>query len=100
MELQPLADRVVVLPIDDPLEQQTEAGLYLPDSASGERYHKGKVVAVGSGILTPEGLRVPTESKVGDLVLYGTNRGTDVTLDRVKYLILRETDILAIHHKK
>jgi chaperonin GroES len=88
----PLADRVVVRPLEE--TEQMRGGLYIPDTAK-EKPQQGEIVAVGPGRFD-EGKRVPMEVKVGDKVLYGKYSGTEVTLDNEQYLILRETDVLAI----
>lgn len=88
----PLADRVVVKPLEE--AEQMRGGLYIPDTAK-EKPQQGSVVAVGPGRYEKD-KRVPMDVKVGDKVLYGKYSGTDVTLDGEEYLILRESDILAI----
>jgi chaperonin GroES len=93
LKVKPLADRVVVKPLED--AEQMRGGLYIPDTAK-EKPQQGEVVAVGPGKLTEEGKRVDPELKVGDKVLYGKYSGTEVTLDDAQYLILRESDVLAI----
>jgi chaperonin GroES len=92
-KIQPLADRVVVKALED--SEQMRGGLYIPDTAK-EKPSQGEVVAAGPGKLSDEGTRVALDVKVGDRVLYGKYSGTDVTLDGEEYLILRESDILAI----
>ena len=92
-KIQPLADRVVVQALDE--TEQMRGGLYIPDTAK-EKPSQGEVVAVGPGKLSDEGTRVALDVKVGDKVLYGKYSGTDVTLDGEEYLILRESDILAV----
>ena len=92
-KIQPLADRVVVEALDE--AEQMRGGLYIPDTAK-EKPSQGTVVAVGPGKISDEGVRVEMDVKVGDKVLYGKYSGTDVTLDGNEYLILRESDILAI----
>jgi chaperonin GroES len=92
-KVKPLADRVVVKPLED--TEQMRGGLYIPDTAK-EKPSQGEVVAVGPGKISDEGTRLDMDVKVGDRVLYGKYSGTDVTLDGVEYLILRESDILAI----
>jgi chaperonin GroES len=92
-KVKPLADRVVVQPLDE--AEQMRGGLYIPDTAK-EKPSQGKVIAVGPGKLSDEGTRLEMDVKVGDKVLYGKYSGTDVTLDGEEYLILRESDILAI----
>ena len=93
VNVQPLADRVVVKPLED--AEQKRGGLYIPDTAK-EKPSQGEVVAVGPGKLSDEGTRLEMDVSVGNKVLYGKYSGTDVTLDGQEYLILRESDILAI----
>jgi len=92
-KIQPLADRVVVKAIEE--SEQMRGGLYIPDTAK-EKPSQGEIVAVGPGKLSDEGTRVELDVSVGDTVLYGKYAGTDVTLDGEEYLILRESDVLAI----
>jgi chaperonin GroES len=92
VKVDPLADRVVVRPLEE--TEQMRGGLYIPDTAK-EKPQQGEIVAVGPGRFD-EGKRVPMEVKVGDKVLYGTYSGTEVTLDNAQYLILRESDVLAV----
>ena len=91
--IQPLADRVVVKALEE--AEQMRGGLYIPDTAK-EKPSQGEVVAVGPGKLSEEGTRLDMDVKVGDKVLYGKYSGTDVTVDGEDFLILRESDILAI----
>ena len=84
----PLADRVVIEPKE--AETKTAAGLYIPDTAK-EKPQQGTVVAAGPGKKDEE-----MEVKVGDVVLYGKYSGTEVTVDDKKYLIMKQSDILAI----
>jgi len=93
VKVKPLADRVVVKPLDE--SEQMRGGLYIPDTAK-EKPSQGEIVAVGPGKLSDEGERLALDVSVGDRVLYGKYSGTDVTLDGEEYLILRESDILAI----
>jgi len=88
MTVKPLSDRVLIQP--NPAEEKTAGGLIIPDTAK-EKPLAGKVVAVGPG--TSE---VKMEVKAGDQVLYGKYAGTELTVDGVEYLIMRQTDILAI----
>jgi len=92
VKLKPLADRVLVKPIDE--EEVTKGGIILPDTAK-EKPQRGKVVAVGPGRLDDEGKRVPIEVKTGDKVLYDKYAGTEVKLGDEEYLILRESNIVA-----
>jgi chaperonin GroES len=91
--IQPLADRVVVKATDE--AEQMRGGLYIPDTAK-EKPSQGNVVAVGPGKLSEEGKRLAPDVKVGDKVLYGKYSGTEITLDGEEFLILRESDVLAI----
>lgn len=88
MNVKPLSDRVLVLP--DPAEEKTAGGLYIPDTAK-EKPLAGKVVAVGPG--TAE---VKMEVAVGDTVLYGKYAGTEIHIDGEDYLIMKQSDIMAI----
>ena len=92
-KIQPLADRVVVKALEE--AEQMRGGLYIPDTAK-EKPQEGEIVAVGPGKLSDEGNRIPMDVASGDRVLYGKYSGTEVTVDGDEYLILRESDILAI----
>ena len=92
-KIQPLADRVVLRALEE--AEQMRGGLYIPDTAK-EKPQEGEVVAVGPGKLDEDGDRTPMEVKAGDRVLYGKYSGTEVTVDDDEFLILRESDILAI----
>ena len=88
----PLADRVVVKALED--TEQMRGGLFIPDTAK-EKPQQGEIIAVGPGRFEKD-VRVPMELKVGDKVLYGKYSGTEVTIDTQQYLILRESDVLAV----
>ena len=92
-KVQPLADRIVVKPLED--TEQMRGGLYIPDTAK-EKPQQGEVIAVGPGKMTDDGKRIPAELNVGDRILYGKYSGTEVTVAEEQYLILREADVLAI----
>jgi len=92
VKFSPLADRVVVKPIER--EETTRSGIVLPDTAK-EKPQEGKVVAVGPGRTTDEGKKVPMDVKVGDKVIYSKFGGTEYKEEDEEYLILRESDILA-----
>ena len=92
-KIQPLADRVVIKPLEE--SEQMRGGLYIPDTAK-EKPQQGEVVAVGPGKVSDEGKRIAPEVKVGDRVLYGKYSGTEVTVADEQYLILRESDVLAV----
>jgi chaperonin GroES len=91
-KVQPLADRVVVRALEE--TEQMRGGLYIPDTAK-EKPQQGQIIAVGPGKYE-DGKLVPMSVKVGDKVLYGKYSGTEVTLDNENYLILRESDVLAV----
>jgi chaperonin GroES len=97
MKLKPLADRVVVKPIEE--EDKTPGGIILPDTAK-EKPMRGEIVAVGPGNFNEKGERVKMDVKKGDVVIYGKYSGTDFKMNDQDYLILRESDILAIVENK
>lgn len=88
LNIKPLADRVVVQPA--PAETKTKGGIIIPDTAK-EKPQKGTIVAAGPGKKDE-----PVTVKVGDSVLYGKYAGTEINVDGVEYLIMRESDIFAI----
>ena len=92
-KIKPLADRVVVVPLEE--AEQMRGGLYIPDTAK-EKPQSGEVVAVGAGKLSDEGARIEPDVEVGQTVLYGKYSGTEVTVEGEDFLILRESDILAV----
>ena len=92
MKLKPLGDRLIVKPIEE--EETTASGIVLPDTAK-EKPQKGKVVAVGDGAVKEDGSRQPIDVSEGDEVLYSKYGGTEVTIDGVDLLVLRESDVLA-----
>ncbi len=92
VNLEPLADRLVVKPIER--EEVTKGGIVLPDTAK-EKPQEGKVLAVGPGRLSEDGKRIAMDVKVGDIVLYAKYGGTDIKIDDEELIILRESDILA-----
>ena len=92
LKLQPLADRLVVKPTQK--EEMTKGGIYLPDTAK-EKPQEGEVIAVGPGRMTNEGKRIAMDLKVGDKVIYSKYGGSEIKIDDVEMIILRESDILA-----
>ncbi|HHV82392.1 MAG TPA: co-chaperone GroES [Tepidanaerobacter syntrophicus] len=92
MNIKPLGDRIVIKVLKE--EERTKGGIVLPDTAK-EKPQKGEVVAVGSGEII-DGKKVPLEVKVGDKIIFSKYAGTEVKLDDEEYLILRQSDILAI----
>jgi len=93
MNVKPLADRVIVKALE--AEEKTAGGIIIPDNAK-EKPQKGEVVAVGPGKIADNGEKIAMEVKKGDKVLYGKYAGTEVTIDGKEYLIMRESDILAV----
>ena len=92
VKLQPLADRLVVKPIER--EEKTKSGIYIPDTAK-ERPQECKVIAVGPGRLSDDGKRIAMDVQVGDTVLYAKYGGTEIKIEDEELIILRESDILA-----
>ena len=90
--IQPLADRVVVRPLEE--TEQKRGGLYIPDTAK-EKPQQGKIVAVGPGRVE-KGERIPMDLEIGQKVLYGKYSGSEITLDDQQYLIVKESDVLAV----
>jgi chaperonin GroES len=93
MTLKPLNDRIVVRQAD--AEEKTKSGILLPDAAK-EKPTKGKVIAVGPGKLSDKGKRMEIGLRVGDSVYYGKYSGTEVEIDGIKFVILRESDVLGV----
>lgn len=93
MVLKPLADRVVVKPIQ--AEEKTKGGIVLPDTAK-DKPQEGEIVAVGTGKVLDNGTKLPMEVKVGDRVVYSKYSGSEIKIDGEEYLIIRESDVLAV----
>lgn len=93
VKIKPLADRVVVEPMEE--TEEMRGGLYIPDTAK-EKPMQGTVVATGPGRRTDKGELIAVELKQGDRVLYGKYSGTEVTVDGNEYLIIKESDVLAV----
>ena len=93
MNVKPLADRVIVKPLE--AEEKTAGGIIIPDNAK-EKPQKGEVVAVGEGKFSDSGQKIEMVLKEGDKVLYGKYSGTEVAVEGADYLIMRESDVLAI----
>ena len=94
LSLKPLGDRVVVEPFEEDTEKSS-GGIYIPDTAK-EKPQKGKVVAAGPGRTTDEGKVIALTVKVNDTVVYSKYAGTEYTEDGTDYLVVRESDILAV----
>jgi chaperonin GroES len=93
MNIKPLEDRVIVKALEP--EQKTAGGIIIPDNAK-EKPQRGEIMAVGPGKFSTEGKRIEMTLKKGNTILYGKYSGTEVKIDGQDYLILRESDVLAI----
>jgi len=93
MKIKPLGDRVVIKPAA--AEEKSRGGIIIPDTAK-ERPVIGEIVAAGPGKTSDDGKLIPLAVKVGDKVMYGKYSATEVTLDGEDYLVMRETDIIAV----
>ncbi len=96
MKIRPLQDRVIVKRVDE--EEKTAGGIIIPDTAK-EKPMEGEVVAVGNGKVLENGTKVPLDLKAGERVLFGKYAGTEIKIDGVEHLIMREDDILGIIEK-
>ena len=96
MKIRPLQDRVVVRRIQE--EEKSKGGIIIPDTAK-EKPIEGEIIAVGSGKVTDEGKQVALDVKKGDRILFGKYAGTEVKIDGVEHLILREEEILGVIEK-
>ncbi len=93
MNLKPLGDRLVIKPLEQ--EEQTSSGIFLPETAK-EKPQQGTVIAAGPGGRKESGERIAMDVNVDDKVLYAKYSGTTIKLEGVEYLILKESDVLAI----
>jgi|SRR6202161_1678015 chaperonin GroES len=93
MKFRPLHDRVVVKRID--AEEKTAGGIIIPDTAK-EKPSQGEIIAVGPGARDETGKLVPLDVKVGDRILFGKWSGTEVKIDGVEYLIMKESDVMGV----
>ena len=93
MKIRPLNDRVLVIREEE--EQKSAGGIIIPDTAK-EKPQRGKVVATGPGKIDENGTRVPLDVKVGDRIFFSKYAGTDIKLDGVEHVFMREDDILSI----
>ncbi len=93
MSLRPLSDRILVERVKE--DEKTKGGIIIPDTAK-EKPAEGKIVAAGNGRMGEDGKLLPMDVKVGDSVLFSKYGGTDVKIDGIDYLILRQDDILGI----
>jgi len=93
MKVKPLHDKILVKRVEP--EEKVKGGIIIPDTAK-EKPLEGKVVSVGTGRLDENGKRIPLEVKVGDRVLIGKYSGTEVKIDDVEHVIVKEEDILGV----
>ena len=93
MAIRPLGDRVLIEVLEEELQKQ--GALFIPDTAK-EKPQEGKVIAVGPGRVDENGKRIALEVKVGDRILMGKYAGTEVKIDGVEHIIMREDDVLAV----
>ena len=93
MKVQPLHDRVLLKRVE--MGEQKKGGIIIPDTAK-EKPMEGKVVSVGAGRVEKDGKRIPLEVKKGDRVLFGKYAGTEIKIDDVEHVILREDEVLGI----
>ncbi|MBI4404745.1 MAG: co-chaperone GroES [Deltaproteobacteria bacterium] len=96
MNIRPLHDRLIVKRFEE--EEKTKGGIIIPDNAK-EKPQQGEVIAVGNGKLLDDGKKMPLEVRKGDKVLFAKYSGTEVKVDGVEYLMMREEDILGIVEK-
>ena len=93
MKIRPLNDRVLVLRVEE--EQKSPGGIIIPDTAK-EKPMEGKIIAVGPGKMGDDGKREPLEVKVGDRILFSKYAGTEIKIDDVEHLFMKEEDILGV----
>ena len=93
MNLKPMNDRILVLRTEK--EQKTTGGIIIPDNAK-EKPMEGKIIAVGPGKIDDDGKRIPMEVKKGDKVLFSKYAGTEIKIDGVEHLVMRQDDILGV----
>jgi chaperonin GroES len=93
MNIRPLQDRIIVKRVTE--EETSKGGIIIPDSAK-EKPQQGKVIAVGKGKVLEDGSQRPLDVKAGDTVLFGKYAGTEVKIEGVEHLILREDDVLGV----
>ena len=93
IKIQPLGDRLILKAVE--AKEVKKSGIIIPDTAK-EKPQEGEVMAVGKGKVNEDGKLIPMEVKTGDIVLYGKYSGTEIKIDDVEYLIMREEDVLGI----
>ena len=93
MKIRPLQDRLIVKRLEE--EEKTKGGIIIPDAAK-EKPMQGEVIAVGKGKITDDGKALPLDVKAGDRILFGKYAGTEIKIDGMEYLIMREDDVLGV----
>ena len=93
MKVKPLNDRVLVLRVEE--EQKSAGGIIIPDTAK-EKPQEGKIIAAGPGKMGDDGKRIPLEVKAGDRVLFSKYAGTEINIDDVEHIVMKEEDILGV----
>jgi chaperonin GroES len=93
MKFRPLHDRILVERVES--EERTKGGIILPDSAK-EKPQQGKIIAVGAGRRTEDGKIIPLELKAGDTILFGKYSGSEIKIEGIEYLIMKEDDVLGL----
>jgi chaperonin GroES len=96
MKIRPLNDRILVVRVEQ--EKKTAGGIIIPDTAK-EKPQEGKVVSAGPGKMGDDGKRTPLEVKAGDRILFSKYAGTEIKIDGVEHIFMREDDILGIMDK-
>ncbi len=94
MKIRPLNDRVLVLRVEE--EKKTSGGIIIPDTAK-EKPQEGKVAATGPGKMGDDGKRIPLEVKTGDRILFAKYAGTEIKIDGVEHIFMKQDDILAVY---
>ena len=94
MKIRPLQDRVIVKRVEE--EEKTKGGIIIPDSAK-EKPAEGKVIAVGKGKIGEDGKLQPLDVKPGDRILFSKYAGTEINVEGVEHIIIREDDVLAVY---
>ncbi len=98
MKIIPLQDRILVKRIEQ--ETKTKSGIIIPDTAQNEKPTEGEVIAVGAGTRDQNGKLIPLDVKVGDVILFAKWGGNEIKVDGEEYLIIKESDVLAIVNRK
>lgn len=94
MKLKPLHDNIIVKQFEE--EKVTKSGIIIPDTSKGERPQQGEIIAVGKGRINEQGELKQLEVKVGDKILFSKYSPTEIKIDNEEYLVMKESDVLAI----